>query len=805
MKRFLRWGGLALAVVAVVCVAAGIGIYVRVRGALPRLDGEVVLAGLESPVQIEYDAHGVPALRGAGRHDIARATGFVHAQNRFFQMDLLRRHAAGELAALLGPPLVDTDRAARVHRFRARARRALESAPEPQRRLLEAYADGVNAGIADRPAPPFEYQVLRTDPEPWRPEDSVLVIHAMYLELGIQEAAEDSAVGLLHDLLPAPLAAFLSPAGTEWDAPIVGSTMPTPPMPGSEVIDLRPAALPEAARARAPRDDAHPAWPDPAMRPGSNNWAIGAARTASGRAILANDTHLPLRVPGVWYRASFEYQPTGWDDPIRVTGATLPGVPPVILGSNGHVAWGFTNSQGSWVDLVVVEPAPDDPGAYLTPEGARRFEIHQEIIEVAGADPVTREVRETIWGPLYDVDHLGRPRALSWIAHDPQGANLEMVGLETARSLEELFDVSSRCGAPPQNIVAADRDGRVGWSIMGAIPRRFGFAGAADARRPRSWADGAHGRDGWYAAPVYPRVILPPTGRVWTANARVVDGPMLDMIGDGGYDLGARAGQIRDALIVMTRATLQDMLVIQLDDTARFLTRWRDLLIETIDTHAIEIDPRRGVMRALAEAWGGRAAIDSAGYRMVRAFRLAVAEEVFGALTAPCRAADDRFRWHRIGAWEGPLWRLVTDRPMHMLPPPSATWDQFLLAAADKVIADLSRQGDDLAARTWGERNMVALRHPFSAVPFIGRRLDLPARSLPGDSHMPRVQSPGFGAAQRMAVSPGREEDGYFHMPAGQCGHPLSPWYDDGHDAWAEGRPTSFLPGPPRHLVTLIP
>jgi penicillin amidase len=512
--------------------------------------------------------------------------------------------------------------------------------------------------------------------------------------------------------------------------------------------------------------------------------------------------HLGIGVPNTWYRASLEWpdasRPGQWH---QVTGVTLPGTPAVIVGSNTFVAWGFTNTEGDWSDLVVLEPDPADKEAYRTPDGPRRFEHATETIAVKGAADVTLDVVETIWGPLIDHDHRGQARAHAWVPHRPGGVNLALAGLESARTLEDAMAVANISGAPAQNFTCADRSGRIGWTVMGRMPRRVGF----DGRLPASWADGTRRWDGWLEPAEYPRIVDPRLGRIWTANNRVVGGPMLAKMGDGGYDLGARAGQIKGALLALERASEQDMLKVQLDDRALFLARWRQLLLRVLDPSTAGTDARRAEARRLVDLWGGHASVGSAGYRIVRGFRLELARQVLGALTAACKKADDRFDWGDQRQWEAPLWALVTERPPHLLNPAFATWDAQLLSAVDLTLARIAKEGA-LADHPWGERNTGAFHHPLSlAVPALGRFLDLPPDPLPGDSNMPRVQSPSNGASERMVVSPGREAQGLFHMPGGQSGHPLSPHYRDGHAAWVKGEPTPFLPGPPVHVLTLEP
>jgi len=476
----------------------------------------------------------------------------------------------------------------------------------------------------------------------------------------------------------------------------------------------------------------------------------------------------------------------------------------VIAGSTTRVAWGFTNTQGDWSDLVVVELDPDDSSRYRTPDGWREIETVREQIAVSGGEPETVEVQTTIWGPIVDRDHRGRPRALRWIAHDPAAADVDLLLLETVSTVEEALDAANRAGIPPQNFVCADATGAIGWTIIGAMPRRVGFSG----RVPTSWADGDRGWDGWLEPGEYPRIVDPPDGILWTANARTVDGEWLETIGDGGYVDGARARQIRDHLLSLESPDERNMLAVQLDDRALFLERWRGLLLELLDEDAVRNDPERAELRRLVDStWTGRASIDSQAYRLVRAFRSFAFERVYERLTAPCAAADERFSIHRIHQAEGPLWRLITERPPHLLEPGVTSWRELLLDVADTTIGYYRNElGGELADMTWGARNTLAMRHPLSrAVPMLYRWLDMPSVQLPGDSRMPRVQSPGWGASERIAVSPGREADGYFHMPGGQSGHPLSPYYRAGHRAWIEGTPTPFLPGEAEHRLVLRP
>jgi penicillin amidase len=811
-SRVLRAFGLLIALGVGAAAVGALWFRAQMRASLPQLDGERVLPGLAETVTVERDALGVPTIKGRSRLDVARATGFVHAQERFFQMDLLRRRGAGELSELFGALALEMDRELRVHRLRDVARRVIAQGPPDEQALLAAYADGVNQGLNALAARPFEYIVLRRDARAWLPEDTVLVLLAMFVELHDERGRRESTLGVIRDVMPEPMFAFLAPMGTEWDAPLTGEAMVAPAAPGPDALDLRAApGAASAAPAPAPVRDRSPAtivgrtlspWGGgDAVEPpelGSNNWAVAGTHARGGRALLADDMHLGISIPNTWYRASLLWEADGGAQ--RITGVTLPGAPGVVVGSNGHVAWGFTNSQGDWSDLVVLESA-GDPQTYRTPDGARRFERHAETIRVKGAPDETLEVLSTIWGPVVDTDHRGRRRALRWTAHDPRAVNSGLFRLETARGLDQALELANTAGIPPQNFVCADASGRIGWTIAGVIPRRVGF----DGRLPTSWADGSRRWDGWLEPRDYPRLVDPPSGRIWTANARTVDGDWLARMGDGGYALGARARQIRDDLLALEQVGERELLAIQLDDRALFLERWRELLLGALTPEATAASGPRAELRGHVERWGGRASVDSVGYRAVRAFRFALAEQVFAALTARCKAADERFDYLRdVWQYEGPLWRLVSERPAHLLDPRHRDWASQLLAAADVVADELGRGPGGMARRTWGERNTAAIRHPLAAaLPLAGRWLDMPKEPLAGDTHMPRVQGPAVGASERLVVSPGHEADGVFHMPVGQSGHPLSPHYGDGHAAWVRGEPTPFLPGPAIHVLVL--
>jgi penicillin amidase len=817
MRLILRIVWILLLVLVVAAVAGAFWARAELRDSLPHLDGRRQLPGLVAAVRITRDALGIPTVHAFNRVDAARATGFLHAQDRFFQMDLARRRAAGELSALVGARAVPLDRDIRIHRFRAEAQRALGLLAPADRELLDAYAAGANAGLQSLAAAPFEYLVLRQTPQPWKPEDSLLVVLSMFVTLQDDDGSYEATLGTMQERLPAAMVEFLAPRGSEWDTPLIGPAFALPSIPGADVYDLRskragkrPVIVPQQLdfeRVQRSPDE----WPVLDMTDGgdvaigSNNFAVAGSLTADGRALLANDMHLGIRVPNTWYRASLEWPDENRGGELqRLTGVTLPGVPAVVVGSNSHIAWGFTNTYADWNDIVVVDADPADPGRYLTPDGPRPFDRYDELIEVAGGSPVKQAVVWTIWGPLLEPDHRGRRRAYRWVAHDAERLAASVRPMEAARTIEEAFDEANGLGTPGQNIVAADRSGRIGWSVYGSIPRRTGF----DGRLPGSWANGSRRWDGWLDDAEYPRVVDPPDGRVWTANARVAGREMLDKLGDGSYEIGSRARIIRDRLTARNQFAERDLLAIQLDTSAAFLERWRALLLNVLSTKAVADSTDRAEFRDVIErGWTGQVRPDSAAYRLVRSFREVASARVIAFVLSECYEADLSFDYTTVRRRDAPIWQLLTEQPMHLLDPAYETWTQFVLAAVDETIAQaMSDRSGSLRDRVWSEFNVTAYRHPLSgAIPFFGPRLDMPAASLPGDLYTPRVHWGAIGASERMVVSPGREAEGIMHMPTGQSGHPLSLFYANSHDAWVKGEPTPFLPGATVHTLTLTP
>jgi penicillin G amidase len=793
MSKPTRWlfrlVGTLLLLTAVLVVAA----WLALRGSLPQLDGQVQTSAISATTKVARDALGTVTISGENRKDVTWTLGYVQAQERFFEMDLMRRSAAGELAELFGPAALPLDRRARVHRMRARAEATLALAPEDERQLIDTYRDGVNAGLAALSARPFAYLLTRNTPRPWSSADSLLVIDAMYFSLVDAGNARELAFSRMKAALPDSAWKFLTASGGWWDAPLSGPAMSWPDPPGPDQIDLR--AL--------DRSLLHPTPSASDVVPGSNSFAVSGALT-SGPGMIANDMHLQLRVPDIWFRARLIFpNPRHPGESVDVSGASLPGTPAIVAGSNRSIAWGFTNSYADLTDWVRVIADPADANRYMAAEGSLPITTYQEVIAVHGADPENFEVRETHWGPILEKDADGTPLALAWTAEREGAVNLELVKLETAETADEGVAIAQQAGMPAQNFLVADRFGNIAWTIAGRLPLRVGDF---DPSLPADWSKPGTGWNGWLAAADTPLISNPPWQRLWTANARVVDeGRHLALLGDGGYDLGARQQQIRDDLRARDHFTAADMLAIQLDDRAVFLEHWHKRLLGLLD-HGSLTPSQNALQKALAD-WDGKASTQSVSYRVVRAWRNEVKDTVLDAFAGAVRVKFADFELPKLPQSEHAVWMLLERQPPNLLPPGYDSWEALQLACLDRVIANFEKQPGGITARTWGERNTARIAHPLSrALPgFIARLLDMPADELPGDSNMPRVQAPAFGASERFAVAPSDEEHGYFELPGGQSGHPLSPFYGAGHSDWVRGKPTPFLPGQTRHELTFKP
>ncbi|MFZ9692049.1 MAG: penicillin acylase family protein, partial [Phycisphaerales bacterium] len=637
----------------------------------------VPVPALDAPVAIAVDDRGIPAIEAASRLDAFAAEGFVHARDRLFQMDLMRRNAAGELAALLGGAVVDRDLDARPRRFRALSKRILANLSDDERLQLSRYASGVNAAIASMRTPP-EYAFLGWPPAPWLPEDSILVSLSMHSMLA-RSADLERGWHDWRECLGEAMFEFLLCPTSRFDALLIedfdthGLDRPAP-IPGPDVIDLRAAASAPSDHLAASIDFEV----DLAPIPGSNAFAVSGALTADGRAILASDPHLALSMPTTWYRLALEW-PSG-----ELTGLSLPGLPGVVIGSNGRVAWGFTNLTGDFEDWILVETKPGDDGRYLVPGGSEPFGEMVERIDVRGEKPQDLVLRSTRWGPVLAEDRLGRPLVLRSAIDEPASTNLAILDLHAARSIDDALATLARWNNAPQNAIVADDSGRIGWVVTGFLPDR----GGADGRTARSLAAGGDAWTGPLPESRRPRIADPESGFLFTANARAVPLSWSSQFGSQWAE-PTRAHRIR---ALLERGNGSDgfdepsMLAIQLDTTVESLEPWRELVLGTVPTNATG---SLAALREIAEGWNGRAEESERGPVVLEAVRRRVIESMLAPIlavaSARCAEAPPSQRFRVVS--DEPWLRLLEARPDHFLPRRHRTWDDFLLAQIREAAA----------------------------------------------------------------------------------------------------------------------
>lgn len=788
LKYFL----IALALLILLVLLASGYVYSVLSGSRANYTDDVTGLGLSAPVQVSRDAVGIARISGKNRRDVSQALGFVHAQERYFQMDLLRRSAAGELAELFGGELLPYDKERRVHQFRKRAEQLVQRLTPQEQENLSAYVKGVNQGLAQLDSLPVEYLIIDEEPQEWVAADSLLVAFAMYFDLQDANGSFDRTRGLMQHTLPDSVYAYLTDHESPWRSVMINEAHDYVSFPGPDAFDY--VKIPQRPVAYASLPERHLG--------GSNQWAVRFKENGQYRAILANDMHLGLGVPNLWFRTSLHYvadKNIGTAAEVAVDGVTLPGLPVTIIGSNGHVAWGYTNSQINLDDVFLLETLSDQE--YLSHLGPRQFVNEVEYIKVKDAETVAMTVRNTLYGPVLADQHLGQTMAFRWLAHHQDSVNLRHFDFETARDVDDIIALSRRVKMPTMNFMVADHLGNIGWTLIGPVPEpRQGYSGLVPVAVAQLHQ--APALDVLPAAD-YPTLINPDSGRLWSANNQTAQGPVADLHGDGAYVNGSRAQQIEKKLIATSQPTIDKMLAIQLDDEALFLSRWRELLLDMIERHQPEV-----VSQSLVDAlqqWDGRASTDSAAYYIVREFRMAAQTDILNKLFADAIEHWDGFDMISFD-YEQAQWRIIQEQVPSLLDAQLTSWDEQLTVYLEHVLQPFTSESKqvDLSQMRWGLHSVAAIQHPFSeAAPFLSSWLDAPAEPMNGDYHMPLIARPSVGASQRMVVRPGDEANAVFHMPGGQSGHVLSPFYLSGHDDWKNGEHSPLLPGAPIYELTL--
>ena len=747
---------------------------------LVSFDENHTIPGLLADVVVTIDNRGVPKISGESRADVVRVQGWMHARDRLFQMDGLRRVSSARLEGLAGPQARGEDDRFRKFRMLDAADEIFAALPEDQRLLLMAYADGVNAGAKAHPKT-LEHTILQTNFEPWKPRDSICVLHTMWAALSIERRME-LVRGVISNLGP-ELFDFLARGRSHWDAPIetfADEPLRLPTIPSADVVNLR-----EDLERSQTRGLVQPVM---AML-GSNNWAVSKERSATGYAIMANDPHLPLSAPGYWYRADLH-----WPG-INAMGASQPGLPGATVGGTDHLSWGLTNTGGNFMDYAEIKIRRDDEGWWFDTFGPK------ERLRGVPLEGETLVGLRSSLGPLVEVMNQEEDDAVVrfavWTALRPESANLTQFDLLEAKNVDEGVAVTSAWFGPSQNVVMADASGRIGWTISGFIPKRLGFDGST----PVPWS--ADCRWDWGSQAPRPSLVDPESGVLFTANNRVAGWEYAPAIGEN-WDPGYRASRIRDLLDQKPAHDEQSLLDIALDTRVEMMDAWHQRFTEAIQS----LDGGdAGRARNLSKDWNGTAAADSRSYVMVQAFREVVEDALLSPLVAPVAEAMEVYK-NKFPAREEAVEAILRTRPLHLLPLPHDTWEAFLSDCAEKTIQVLIQKGGPNAlAKRWGEKNSPGVAHPIAnqLPPLFDGLVRLPDPPQSGSMDAVKVIRPGFGASLRMVISPSNHESAIFHMPGGQSGDPRADQYRKGHNAWIKGKPTPMQSGPAVRTIRLTP
>lgn len=797
--------GIALVLLLVAALAAGLWWLFFL--ALPPARGTFELPGLAAPVQVTRDGYGVPHIRAGSIADAAMALGYCHAQDRLWNLELNRRVAGGRLSELFGPMPLEADRyLRRLGLRRAAEAEAAQLHPE-ERRILEAYAAGVNEAaraLADRR--PLEFRLLGLEWEPWTPADTLA--WGKVLALNLATNAENEAFrARTIDALGPERAAKVEPA--------YPSGHPVAIPPGSQAGD----SLAELAKLY---DDAKQYLPL-GQTGASNNWVLAGSRTASGTPIVCNDPHLTLTAPGIWYEAHLVAQREGASEPeLDVYGVTLPGTPAVVLGHNRHVAWGFTNSGADVQDLYLERLNPANPDEVEFQGALEPLRVIREVIRVRGADEVVEEVRITRHGPIM-AGGPGKPGpavALRWTALEPSHGPLALLRMNTARSAAEFREALKLWSDPSQNVVFADRE-NIGFVMAGRVPIRARGSGLTPV-------PGWSGEYEWVGNVPFdelPQAWNPAEGQIVTANNAIVGREFPHHI-TWDWMAGHRAAQIERRLSALEKVTPEDCARIQMDTHTAPGAAFAKLC-QPLEAQ----DPLE--RRALKElkAWDGNASAESVGAMVYEAMMLAVAQRALQPVLgpqltesflgksefplAPAGLMVGRYTAFLLGllqANDERLWEGLSPKP---------TWREVLQGALSDAVKQLRAQlGDEVAAWKWGALHQVRIRHPMSAAPLLGRLFDGPTAPIGGDADTPLqtaviphkpFAAEAWAPSWRQITDLGNRRAARTVLPMGQSGLPRSRHWADQFPLWLSGRLKPALTHPDdiaadaRAVMRLIP
>ncbi len=771
--------GFVLLAVLAVLILAGYA-YRFAHSALPQLDGTLKVPGLVAPVTVIRDGHGVPTIEAANFEDLFFAQGYVAAQDRLWQMDGMRRFAAGELSEVLGPSQLEHDRAQRILGLRTVAARAIETASARGRSYFEAYARGVNAYIqSHQNSLPIEFRILGYRPRPWTVEDCFLMGANMVENLnhGVYRQA------LLREKV---LAEF----GPELTADLFVNTSfhDHPPSQGPVRLDEpeQDHAWLEVPQSPAPTAKQSEVWAGPSdgaadlfpLHPGSNDWVVSGGHTVSGKPLLSNDMHLPHQMPNLWYEVHLK------NGDFNVVGVSLPGLPFVIVGHNSRIAWGFTN-VGPNVEDVYIETF-NDQGQYMMPKGWRDPDHRSEVVHVKGEPDQAIDVVTTRHGPIITDLVPGEKRKLSlrWTLYD--GLHDPFFDVDSAQNWQQFTQALSAWDAPAQNAVYADVDGHIGYHATGHVPIRT----TGDGSLPQSGSDNAHEWIGYVPFDKLPNVFDPPWGVIATANGRITPDNYPYSISTG-WESPWRTERIYRVLESGKKFRPQDMVTLQVDVYSAFDRFCAERFVYALD-EAKSISPRAVQARELMREWNGKVTADSAAAlieaRVARQLGEMLLEPKMEAARQhssdlPPLTMND-FRWPRETNW---LEDVLLKQPKRWLPDQYTDYNALIVAAVEKAV-HAPNMPEKLTDIVKTQPRVLHIQHPvLGEIPLVRHWSGPGTVPQSGDGLTVKQVGPSFGPSERMTVDFSDLDQSTLNLVTGQSGNFLSPYYMDQWRAWYEG------------------
>lgn len=777
-SRTKVWRIAGIFIVIVICAITGLLLWLLsvARSALPTIDGTIAVEGLSAPVSVIRDGHGVPTIDALNTDDLFFAQGYVTAQDRLFQMDLLRRAAQGDLSEIVGEVAVKHDRQQRILGIRAAAERGTQSLTAEDRAQFGAYARGVNAFIQSHGNQlPLEFRILHYSPRPWTQTDSLAIGYQMVETLSTSPKSALTREKILARLGP-QLTADLY-VNTSWrDHP--------PTMPITRLNNAAPAEQPERIAGAVATEEIPELlrpWLEDFLRDqpaplGSNNWVVSGAHSTTGKPLLSNDMHLGHQVPNLWYENHLHA------GDFEAAGVSLPGYPYVMVGHNRRIAWGFTNVGPTVQDLYVEKF--NQQGQYLTPDGWKAPEVRREVIHVKGKPDVSLDVQLTRHGPIVTefVPSETRKLALRWTLYD--GIRNPFFHADVAQNWQQFRQAFSQLDAPGQNVVYADVDGNIGYQTTGKVPIRA----SGDGSLPIDGSDNAHEWIGYIPFDKLPSVFNPPSGIIGTANGRITpDGYPYSISVE--WEAPWRTDRIYGVLASGRKFSAADMLTLEMDIHSELDHFVADKLVAAGDHGKKPVSLRAHTAVDILRDWNGQMSANSAAPTIASHARdelmRLLLEPKLGA--TPAKGPDSglswkSYHWMMETAW---LENVLSQRPQRWLPPGFANYDELLEAVMEATVKDAPEEIDSWK---WGPEHSVTIQNPvLGKIPIVRRWAGPGTQPQSGSEYTVKAAGRDYGPSERFTADLSDFDSSTLNVVTGNGGNFLSPYYMDQWQAWYSG------------------